>query len=537
MINIELNKKNIFLTLEKNDKGINVEIGYGYSSTNDEGYTYMGLVYTNSRPNIINAKSKIFYITAEKGVYQNFGIKDEIDSYTIIKSLNGNWFLDDLGIPFEIKKSILDIYNELNSLETKDDAKNKLQKAYDYTNTQIAKLIDDAPETLDTLYKIAQVLKENEDIVILLQNSISNKVDKEAGKGLSTNDFTDDDKTKLKNIEEGAQKNNVTEEEKKSWDNKQDSLTEDQLSAVNSGIDEDKVKKYNDYKFLKADANNVYTKEESDEKFITEHQDLSEYVKKDEISDLINIDDVLETIQNSISNKVDKEAGKGLSTNDFTDDDKTKLLYIDLLMDEVFPINILLSSSIGAITEFTGENKDLKLSWNITRNNNAYIPDNINIIKKDTQTEIEILNSEPSSNSGDINTFVNNLGTTSFILTIKDDEKQKSKQLNINSILPMFYGFSTLDSLLNDNINKFNKVVNTSFNGILNPSNPTSGYYFFVAVPQKKVTRITSNGFDVLYTEKEDVLNINGTSFNYNIAVSTNPIQEGIMPNVVISIN
>lgn len=53
-------------------------------------------------------------------------------------------------------------------------------------NTAISNLVDGAPETLNTLNKLAQAL--------------GNKVDKVAGKGLSTEDFTTDLKNKLMNL-------------------------------------------------------------------------------------------------------------------------------------------------------------------------------------------------------------------------------------------------------------------------------------------------------------------------------------------------
>lgn len=60
--------------------------------------------------------------------------------------------------------------------------------------------------------------------------------------------------------------------------------------------------------------------------------DLSNYALKNEIptktSDLLNDSGFLTQHQN-ISNKVDKELGKGLSTNDYTNDDKAKLTSID----------------------------------------------------------------------------------------------------------------------------------------------------------------------------------------------------------------
>lgn len=55
----------------------------------------------------------------------------------------------------------------------------------------IANLIGGAPETLDTLKEIADAIANNQDVIALLTAALENKVDKEEGKGLSSNDFTD----------------------------------------------------------------------------------------------------------------------------------------------------------------------------------------------------------------------------------------------------------------------------------------------------------------------------------------------------------
>lgn len=67
----------------------------------------------------------------------------------------------------------------------------------DYIDEKLSDLVNSAPETLDTLGEIAYALEENEDVISALNSVVSNKVDKVAGKGLSTNDFTNDDKTNL----------------------------------------------------------------------------------------------------------------------------------------------------------------------------------------------------------------------------------------------------------------------------------------------------------------------------------------------------
>ena len=67
----------------------------------------------------------------------------------------------------------------------------------DYIDEKISNLVNSAPETLDTLGEIASALQENDSLITTLNTAITNKVDKVAGKGLSTNDFTDEDKTAL----------------------------------------------------------------------------------------------------------------------------------------------------------------------------------------------------------------------------------------------------------------------------------------------------------------------------------------------------
>lgn len=63
------------------------------------------------------------------------------------------------------------------------------------TNSMISQAIDNliggAPETLDTLKEIADAIANNQDIINLLTAALEGKVDKEEGKQLSSNDFTD----------------------------------------------------------------------------------------------------------------------------------------------------------------------------------------------------------------------------------------------------------------------------------------------------------------------------------------------------------
>lgn len=70
----------------------------------------------------------------------------------------------------------------------------------------IDKLIGGAPETYDTLKEIADYIAAHGSVVDGLNAAIGNKVDKEDGKGLSANDFTDALLNKLNGIAVGATK-------------------------------------------------------------------------------------------------------------------------------------------------------------------------------------------------------------------------------------------------------------------------------------------------------------------------------------------
>ena len=92
------------------------------------------------------------------------------------------------------------------------EVKTALEQANRYADAQIAEkisnLINGAPQTLDTLKEIADEISENEGVVETLNAAIGNKVDKVAGKGLSEEDFTSAEKTKLAGI--AANANNYT---------------------------------------------------------------------------------------------------------------------------------------------------------------------------------------------------------------------------------------------------------------------------------------------------------------------------------------
>lgn len=135
--------------------------------------------------------------------------------------------------------------------------------------------------------------------------ALDDKVDKVAGKGLSTEDFTTAEKAKLYNIESGAQANVQVD-----W-NQTDTAADDY------------IKNKPDITFVQVNADWNAT------------SGVAQILNKPNIPEGVVVDLVYDptsehaqagvAVAEAISNKVDKVNGKGLSTNDFTDNDKTKL--------------------------------------------------------------------------------------------------------------------------------------------------------------------------------------------------------------------
>lgn len=126
----------------------------------------------------------------------------------------------------------------------------------------VADLVDSAPETLDTLNELAEALGDDPNFATTMTTALAGKVDKVTGKGLSTEDYTTAEKTKLANL----------------------------ATVATTGS-------YNDL---------------TDKPVIPEDADLSGYYDKTEVDGMLD-------------DKVDKVTGKGLSTNDYTTAEKTKL--------------------------------------------------------------------------------------------------------------------------------------------------------------------------------------------------------------------
>ncbi len=144
-----------------------------------------------------------------------------------------------------------------------------------------------------------------------ITKELNSKMEKSEGKGLSSNDFSDEEKLKLEHIENGANKTIVAGE---LGDSETEAISQ---SAVTRALE----RKFGTDSIIDIqhggtsattagearDNLGVYSKNQIDEKF----QVISPAVQK--------------VIDEKLDSKVDKVEGKGLSTNDFTNEMKNKL--------------------------------------------------------------------------------------------------------------------------------------------------------------------------------------------------------------------
>ena len=147
----------------------------------------------------------------------------------------------------------------------------------------------------------------------VLKSMVDGKVDEEAGKGLSTNDYTDAEKEKLAGIEAGAQVNTVT-----SVAGKTGAVT---LAKADVGLGS-----------------------------VDNTADLNKPIST--------------ATQSALDDKVDKVTGKGLSSNDYTTEEKTKLAGIETGANNyVHPANHPASMIVqDASNRFVSDTE--KTAWN-----------------------------------------------------------------------------------------------------------------------------------------------------------------------------
>lgn len=176
---------------------------------------------------------------------------------SLLKNKSGNSFYPQTSID-----KLIDTIDDKTVREYLLSLQTKLTELQDEHDRDIASLTQsfesilggDAPEALNTIKELAEALNNNptqvDDILLQLTNLNINKVDKIIGKGLSTNDFTNDLKasleallqrdlanvsdipTELKEFVDDSEHRLVTDAEKNIWNSKANAIHEHNISDI-----------------------------------------------------------------------------------------------------------------------------------------------------------------------------------------------------------------------------------------------------------------------------------------------------------------
>ena len=155
-----------------------------------------------------------------------------------------------------------------------------------------------------------------------LQDQVDGKVDKISGKGLSTNDYTTAEKTKLAGIDMDTKVDKVSG--KGLSTNDYTTAEKNKLAGIDMSTKVDKVSgmglSSNDYTTAEKNKLAGIDMDSKVDKVTGKGLSTNDYTTAEK-NKLAGID---------MSTKVDKETGKGLSSNDYTTAEKTKLAGIDM---------------------------------------------------------------------------------------------------------------------------------------------------------------------------------------------------------------
>lgn len=257
----------------------------------------------------------------------------------------------------------LKIGNTVYDLAAKFDAEdNNIKDTYstkEYVTQKISELVSSAPETLDTLNEIAAALNNDSNFATTVITQLGTKVDKVEGKQLSTEDFTTALKTSLENLPGevsgkyvkplgGIPKTDLSSEVQESL-NKADSAIQDISSKVdNSTYSVDKetfALKTEIPTTLPASDVSAWAKESVKPTYTAAEIGL------DQVNNTADMDKPVSTAtQAALDGKVDKVAGKQLSTNDYSAEEKSTVAQLKTDVEQ-------LKSTVETLTQSLQELK------------------------------------------------------------------------------------------------------------------------------------------------------------------------------------
>lgn len=221
-------------------------------------------------------------------------------------------------------------------LAAKFDAEdNNIKDTYstkEYVTQKISELVNSAPGTLDTLKELAAALNNDSNFATTIITQLETKVDKVKGKQLSTEDFTAALKTSLESLPRevsgkyvkpsgGIPKTDLSSQVQASL-NKADSAIQDISSKVNNSTYTEDKKTF----ALKTEIPTTLPASDVSAwaKASTKPTYTATEIGLDQVNNTSDINKPISTAtQAALDGKVDKVAGKQLSTNDYSAEEKS----------------------------------------------------------------------------------------------------------------------------------------------------------------------------------------------------------------------
>lgn len=264
---------------------------------------------------------------------------------------------------------------------------------------------------------------------------LNDYVKKEAGKSLSTNDFTTTLKTKLENLPEDGNYDDT--ELRNLIEKKADTSTV--IDLVNS-------------------INTINREDYYDKTAINEYVDKHNKDISDLGEDITNIENNIDNIEESYLKKEDYQYADGINTDDIISNEKTLTEILRELMYKEIEIKKFNTTLISHLYEFKADTlTSITLQWELNKN--------------PISQSINIYNGTISVNSREITISTNINNDTDIILTVVDENGvEKKSTIPIKFVFPSYYG--VYDDKLNVDImrngtktliNKENKTIDMSY--------------------------------------------------------------------------
>lgn len=308
------------------------------------------------------------------------------------------------------------------------------------------KMSDSSPNAIanKTVKKYIDGVASKTDASILSLNE--GKVDKEQGKGLSANDYTDIDKAKL-----------------------------DKMPTKVSDL-------------------------ENDSKYVTD-QELVNLATKDELK---RLDDKIDNLQPGPDITIDTELNAE-STNPVQN--KAITAAMTELQEYCFPTSLEASVSPSS-AEWTGNSVEVGVHFKVLRNSKPVVADTVQIqFNGDTKT---LENVSEGSEKFILSTFGYKSGSVTAekgTTTIKNSPRS----ISANLYLPVYYGFSKATTGNELTITSLTKG-GSSLNGTKTLGNDDATKYLWLCVPNTmSINKVTSGGFDVPFLAPVEASTLLGT--------------------------